>query len=53
MLGNICHNDSESKELVMSMVGSELMDQKGVDNIEGADEKTKSTIIQMRNEMLC
>lgn len=42
MLGNVCYEDAESKELVQSMVGDEISQEKK--GLEGLDDKTKSMI---------
>lgn len=44
MLGNVCHKDGETKELVLAMVGSELQAAKDPKGMEGSDEATSKLI---------
>lgn len=44
MLGNVSHQDGETKELVQSMVGDEMRAMKAPQTLEGADDKTTKTI---------
>lgn len=47
MLGNVSHNDDETKELVHAMVGSELQTAKDPKTMEGSDEGTAKLIKEM------
>ncbi|TNV85584.1 hypothetical protein FGO68_gene1924 [Halteria grandinella] len=44
MLGNVCYQDDETKELVMAMVGTELQAAKDPKGMEGSDEGTTKVI---------
>jgi hypothetical protein len=45
MLGNIAHQDKDTKDAIVGMVGDEINEKlKGLSKLEGVDEKTTQTI---------